>query len=82
VNLSKMTFTADTGGPIQCDSSSFMWTDVTHANAKCGVPSAPQAAAPHAASHTVPDLTAIRIRQANYRRLAGASPAEGKESQP
>jgi hypothetical protein len=84
VNLSKMTFIANTGGPIQCDSSSYMWTDVTHANAKCGVPSAVPAAAPaaQAATHTVPDMTAILSRQADYRRLAGASPAERNGSQP
>jgi hypothetical protein len=65
-----MTFTGDAGGVIQCDGSSYMWTDVTHANAKCQVPDAPQANAVPAASHTQPDMTVIRNRQAQYRRLA------------
>jgi hypothetical protein len=70
VDLSQMTFTGDAGGVIQCDGSSYMWTDVTHANAKCQVPGAPQANAVPAASHTQPDMTVIRNRQAQYRRLA------------
>jgi hypothetical protein len=39
-------------------------------------------AAPQAATHTVPDMTTILSRQADYRRLAGASPAQHHESQP
>jgi hypothetical protein len=69
VNLSQMTFTGNAGGAIQCDNSSFMWTDVTLASAKCTVPSLPQAQAMPATRHTPPDMTAIQNRQAQYRRL-------------
>jgi len=69
VNLSQMTFTGDAGGSIECDNSSYMWTDVMPANAKCSAPSLPQAKAMPAARHTAPDMTAILNRQAEYRRL-------------
>lgn len=70
VQLSQMTFTGDTGGVIECDSSSFMATDVTHANAQCQTASQPQVRVAPTATHTLPDMTAILSRQAQYRRLA------------
>ena len=69
VNLSQMTFTGDTGGSIECDNSSYMWTDATPANAKCSAPSLPQVKTLPAARHSAPDITAILKRQAEYRRL-------------
>jgi hypothetical protein len=70
VNLSQMTFTANVGGVIECDGSSYMSTDVTHANAQCQTPSTAPAPAMQTAPHSPPDTTAIRNRQAQYRRLA------------
>lgn len=82
VNLVQMTFTADTGGVIRCDSSSSMWTDVTHPNPECKVPSLAQPPAIQVAPHNLPDRTTLRERQTHYRRLAGAITAESNRSQP
>jgi hypothetical protein len=82
VQLSKMTFASNSGGVIQCDSTSFLWTDVTHANAKCTVPSTPQALALPTPIRSEPDTTAIRNRQAQYRRRTGASTEEFEQDQP
>jgi len=87
VNFSGMTFTGVGGGVIQCDSTSYMWTDLTGTNQGrsmgCTVPS-PAHGQPiqHLQpmlqlQRTMPDRRVIMARQAEYRRLASGKVAIG-----